>query len=388
MGLFILRGIFLVIAAGIGIFFLNSDSMKPNPYSYSMWPFIGTMAFALLLIFIDVVIPKKRAVWISSIYFGILIGLLLTIILGYALTPLFVSFDAEQQYQSRVMILIGMSLCYFCTSLLVQTKDDFRFIIPYVEFRKNVKGIKPVVMDTSTLVDGRLADIVDTNIMDNVLIAPKFVVEDLQRIANSGDKNRRIRGRRGLDVLNKLQSMQGIEVQIDITDLQEFKGQPDDLKLITLCKYREAKLMTNEYSLNKVAKVHGITVINLNDLATSMKPIFLPGEKLNITVMKRGEEPTQGVGYLEDGTMVVIDDGSRHVNERVAISVTSILQTSAGRMIFAQLEFATKKDERSESNEPPVRSRYSPTLASSRTNREKPTENRDDKEGDEDGKKE
>jgi uncharacterized protein YacL len=221
---------------------------------------------------------------------------------------------------------------------LIQTKDDFRFIIPYVEFAKEIKGLKPFVLDTSVVIDGRIADVAETEVFDNQLIMPRFVIGELQGIADSSDRLRRSRGRRGLDILERLRNNSHVDLKIDDRELPEFAGQPVDLKLVLLAKHVEGKVVTNDYNLNKVAKLHDVGVINLNDLANSLKPAFLPGELIDIRVVKRGEEAGQGVGYLDDGTMVVVESGSEHVNHVVRIAVTSVLQTSAGRMVFGRYQ--------------------------------------------------
>ena len=215
-------------------------------------------------------------------------------------------------------MFIGTIVCYTCISLLLQTKDDFRFIIPYVEFAKEVKGLKPYVLDTSVVIDGRIADVVETRVIDNQLIMPQFVIAELQAIADSGDKLRRNRGRRGLDILNRLRNDPKVDLVIYDRELPEFAGQPVDQKLVLLAKHLDGKVVTNDYNLNKVAKLHGVGVINLNDLANSLKPVFLPGETIEVRIIKAGEEPGQGVGYLEDGTMVVIEGGRDHVGEEVS----------------------------------------------------------------------
>jgi uncharacterized protein YacL len=225
----------------------------------------------------------------------------------------------------------------------LQTRDDFRFIIPYVEFRKNVKGNHPLILDTSVIIDGRIADIMETGIVSSQLIMPRFAVHEMQRIADSSDRGRRVRGRRGLDILKRLQEMKEVEILIDDTDLPEFRGQPVDLKLVELTKHLEGKLVTNDYNLNKVAKVNGIQVVNINDLANAMKAVFLPGERLEIDIIKTGEDPNQGIAYLDDGTMVVVEGGRDHLGEGAMITVTSVLQSSSGRMIFGRYEFTTKK---------------------------------------------
>jgi uncharacterized protein YacL len=169
---------------------------------------------------------------------------------------------------------------------------------------------------------------------------PRFVIGELQGIADSSDRLRRSRGRRGLDILDRLRNNPQVDLRIDESELPEFVGQPVDLKLVLLAKHVEGKIVTNDYNLNKVARLHDVGVVNLNALANALKPAFLPGEGIDVRIVKLGEEPGQGVGYLDDGTMVVVEAGSDHVNQQVRIAVTSVLQTSAGRMIFGRFESA------------------------------------------------
>jgi uncharacterized protein YacL len=282
----------------------------------------------------DILVGRKRLDTITAVYFGLLIGLLLTYVLTIALSPVLP--DRAASAATWLPLVLGMVLCYTCISILMQTKDDFRFIIPYVEFAKEIKGLKPYVLDTSVVIDGRIADVVETRIIDNQLIMPQFVIAELQAIADSNDRLRRSRGRRGLDILNRLRSDPKIDLDVYDRELPQFAGQPVDQKLVLLAKQLDGKVVTNDYNLNKVAKLHDVGVINLNDLSNALKPIFLPGEALEVRVIKPGEEPGQGIGYLEDGTMVVIEEGRVHIGELVAATVTSVLQTSAGRMVFGK----------------------------------------------------
>jgi uncharacterized protein YacL len=237
--------------------------------------------------------------------------------------------------------LFMLFACYICISTLLQTKDDFRFIIPYVEFSKEVKGARPLVLDTSVVIDGRIADVAETRVIDQPMVVPRFVLQELQSIADSSDKLRRNRGRRGLDILNRLQKSPGIEIRIDDAEIPELAGIREvDQRLVILAKHLAGKVVTNDYNLNKIARLQGVEVINLNDLANAMKPIVLPGENLTVKLIKKGEEPGQGVGYLDDGTMVVAEQGSFHLGENVRLTVTSVLQTSAGRMIFGRMDQA------------------------------------------------
>ena len=334
MGLLILRLIFVMVAVGLGVTFISSG-LVPTDSVWMQWASLGGMLLlAVGVIVLDVALRRKELDVISAVYFGLIVGLFMTYILGLALAPL----SLKAQHQNAVQLILGLVLCYICISLLMQTKDDFRFIIPYVEFSRDIKGLKPLVLDTSVVIDGRIADIVETGIFDCKLVMPQFVIAELQAIADSSDRIRRGRGRRGLDILNKLQTSERVEIEIFDRDLPELNGQPVDLKLVTLAKHLHGKLVTNDYNLNKVARLQGVEVLNLNDLANSLKPLFVPGEHIEVRIVKPGEESGQGVGYLEDGTMIVVEGGRDHVNQTVAIEVTSVLQKSAGRMIFGRVE--------------------------------------------------
>ena len=292
------------------------------------------MGAAVLVVIGDIYAPKKKIDTISSLYFGVLIGVLLTYVLSIALAPLLAqSFNA-----GIIQLLIGLVLCYLCTSVLLQTKDDFRFLIPYVEFVREVKGFKPLILDTSVVIDGRIADLVATEVFDNQLIMPRFALTELQAIADSSDKMRRTRGRRGLDILNQMRSDEKIDLTIFDRDLPELAGQTVDLKLVLLAKHLEGKVVTGDYNLNKVAKLHNVPVINLNEISNSLRPSFLPDETFKTKVVKAGEGADQGIGYLDDGTMVVIEGARNHIGQQLEVRVTSTLQTNAGRMIFTKYD--------------------------------------------------
>jgi uncharacterized protein YacL len=340
MALIILRLAFLLVAAGISVTFIQRPDLIPATPAWSPFAvFAVLLGIAIATIGIDMFIPRKRIETITAIYFGILIGLFLTYIIGIAMTPIL-----DPRFLSPVQLVLGMVLCYTCVSVLIQTKDDFRFIIPYVEFSKEVKGLKPFILDTSVVIDGRIADVVETKVLDNQLIMPRFVLAELQAVADSSDKLRRSRGRRGLDILNRLRANPDVELKIYDRELPEMAGQPVDMKLVQLARHMEGKLVTGDYNLNKVARLHNVEVLNLNDLANALKPIFLPGETLLVKVVKAGEAEGQGVGYLDDGTMVVIEGGRSHIGQGVRIAVTSVLQTSAGRMIFGRYDSVAREE--------------------------------------------
>ncbi len=346
--LLVLRSLFVMVAVGLGVGFMNSTILPREPVWIPWLVFAGCLMVSGGVIAIDVLIRRKRLETMTAVYFGLLVGVLLTYVVRLALTPLLPDVNnplnqGAQQIVYWVLLGVGTILCYTCISLLIQTKDDFRFIIPYVEFAKEVKGRRPYVLDTSVVIDGRIADVVETDVLDTQLVMPRFVIAELQGIADSADKLRRSRGRRGLDVLNRLRANPKIDLQIFDRDLPEFVGQPVDMKLVLLAKHLSGKVITNDYNLNKVAKLHGVGVINLNDVSNALKPVFLPGESIEVRIVKPGEEAGQGVGYLDDGTMVVVEGGREYVNRPVRVAVTSVLQTSAGRMVFGRSDGAARE---------------------------------------------
>jgi len=199
-----------------------------------------------------------------------------------------------------------------------------------------VEGNAAHLLDTSVIIDGRIADIVATGFLGPVLVIPQFVLHELQLVADSADGSKRNRGRRGLDILKKLQGQAGLEVRIEERDYEAIREVDD--KLIELAKATGAKIVTNDFNLNKVAQLHGVAVLNINELANALKPVVLPGETMKVFIQKEGKEPQQGVAYLDDGTMVVVDNARRQIAKTLDITVTSVLQTTAGKMIFGRYD--------------------------------------------------
>jgi uncharacterized protein YacL len=329
-----LRIIFITVAAGVGTIWARSADLQSIGVLTPYLVFSGVLIVAFGVVAVDMLFPRKRIEVISAIYFGLLIGVMLSYLLTVAMAP----FLLENQFKSFISLGIMTVLCYVCVSLLLQTKDDFRFVIPYVEFSRDLKGLKPLILDTSSIIDGRLAELADTSILDSQLVMPRFVLMELQSIADSSDKLRRIRGRRGLDILNRLRTSEKLDFMMYDRELPEFAGQPVDMKLVLLAKHLDGKLVTGDFNLNKVAKLHNVDVIDLNQVAAALRPQFLPGEGFQIRVVKPGEGHDQGIGYLDDGTMVVVEGGRDRLNQTVGVVVTSTLQTQAGRMIFTKYD--------------------------------------------------
>ncbi len=340
MALWVLRGIFLIIATAVGISIVMSPDYSEQGFLFA----ISLLMIACAIVSADILIRRKPIEIVSCTYFGILVGLLLTYIIGVAVNPIlqFSGIDDPSKYQGAIQLMLGVPLCYICISVLIQTRNDFRFIIPYVEFSRELKGILPWVLDTSVIIDGRIAELVSTQIMDNRIVMPLFILQELQNIADSSDKLRRSRGRRGLDILQELQNTRSIDFAIDETELPEMRNQPVDMKLVLLAQHLGGKVVTGDYNLNKVAQLNKVPVINLNDIAKALKPTFLPGETFDVKIVKIGEGENQGVGYLDDGTMIVIENGRDHLNELARVIVTRVLQNSAGQMIFSDYEKPTE----------------------------------------------
>src|SRR5579885_262508 len=343
--LWVLRGCFGAII--IGMAWAAFWNLNQPPQGDGTEPAVGVWAFALivglgfLVVATDLLVRHKQITTVSAVYFGLLMGLLLGWLFAMAVEP-FVPREWVERHPERmqmIRLLITVIICYFSISILLQTKDEFRFIIPYVEFSKQVKGGKPLVLDTSVIIDGRIADVCDTRFIDTKLIVPRFVLQELQAIADSSDKLKRNRGRRGLDMLKRMQNNPKVELQMHEANLPELRDvHKVDERLVVMAKALDARVVTNDYNLNKIAQLQGVEVINLNELANALKSVALPGEQMTVRLIKPGDQYGQGVGYLEDGTMVVVEQGRSMIGQEVSITVTSVLQTPAGRMIFGRIE--------------------------------------------------
>jgi uncharacterized protein YacL len=345
MLLWLFRGVFALMLVGIAMlaFSIINDPTVGSPWLGTLVAVV-ILAFGGVVLFTDIKEKHKHIAVQSAIYFGLLLGLLLGWLFSLGIQNLLdTTIDPEKAAKVAPILRVAVTLicCYVTISTLLQTKDEFRFIIPYVEFSKQVKGNKPLVLDTSVIIDGRIADVCDTRMVDSRLIVPRFVLQELQGIADSSDKLKRNRGRRGLDILKRLQGNTRIELSIHDGDVMELRTAEKirvDEKLVLFAKAVNGKVVTNDFNLNKMAQLQGVDVINLNEVANSLKTVALPGEYLQVKVVKQGDQIGQGVGYLDDGTMVVIEQGRGLIGQEASVLVTSVLQTPAGRMIFGRPE--------------------------------------------------
>ena len=261
---------------------------------------------------------------------GLSIGLLFAKLIYFPLRTIFTSMDG-----TYIGLVFNALFGYSGLLLGLRAGKDFTLSNIIKAFRSRAEEGYAKVIDTSVIIDGRIVDVCEAGFIEGTFIIPQFILQELQHIADSTDSLRRTRGRRGLDILHKIQKMTTITVKIVDEDFPQIKEV--DAKLVALARLMGAKIITNDFNLNKVAELQGVTVLNLNELANAVKPVVLPGERMNIFIAKEGKESSQGVGYLDDGTMVVVDNARRRINQQTDVIVTSVLQTTAGRMIFAKL---------------------------------------------------
>ena len=347
--LLVVRLLFLVLLVSISMLTIAGRSGEA---SFQLQTFIGVFlasaSIGTIVIVLDAMTPNKRLSSVVGVYLGVCFGLIAAIAVGFLLDVVAQALagDAGQVtgsvYLGVSKAALALVLCYLSVSVVLTTKDDFRLVIPYVEFARQVRGVRPLLIDTSVLIDGRIDSVGQAGFVDAPILIPTFVLEELQRLADSQDRQKRIRGRRGLDMVSKLQENPYLDVAIEDTQPE---GVGVDAMLVQLALDQEFRILTNDQNLRRVAEINGLPVLNLNELAGALRSSAVPGDRMEIEIVKPGESSGQGVGYLDDGTMVVVDGGADHVGAVVTTTVTNALQTNAGRMIFAKTEDARPRAE-------------------------------------------
>jgi uncharacterized protein YacL len=286
----------------------------------------------LLVIFAEIGMRKVSVKGLSSAVFGLILGLIMAKLVtdAFALSPI------SATTLSLVKVTLTLVFCYLGMVIGLRGKDEFNIIIPYVRLRRQDQAEEMTLLDTSVIIDGRIVDICKTKFLEGKIIIPRFVLKELQQIADSTDPIKRQRGRRGLDILHTIQNEVGQDIAIHD---EEFPETPEvDSKLVKLAKLLDAKILTVDFNLNRVASLQGIKVMNINELANALKPVVIPGEQMRVKLLREGKEHNQAIGYLDDGTMIVVEDGRRLIGQEVKAVVSSVLQTPAGRMIFTKIE--------------------------------------------------
>jgi uncharacterized protein YacL len=337
----VIRSVFMVLLVTVTLLTVSSVRTTADfNYTTMLGLVVATTAVGLLVVIIDALTPNKRLAGVVGVYMGVCLGLVGAVALGALLDTVAKAWGIQETagvYLTLAKTVVGMAFCYLSVSVVLNTKDDLRLVIPYVEFARTRRGVRPWLVDTSVLIDGRLPGLVATGFVDAPLVVPQFVVDELQRLADSGDRTKRGRGRRGLDQLQRLQETP----QADLS-LQDFRvsGMSVDRMLVEAARAEEMRLLTLDANLQAVARIQGVIALNLNEVAGTLRPALGPGESVSVSIVKRGEGERQGVGYLPDGTMVVVEEGHVRVGATVQAVVTNAVQTAAGRLLFARIDGA------------------------------------------------
>jgi len=307
-----------------GYFFFRSTGWPPW-----LGPFAG-LGVGMAIIYLETRFEGRSGREILVAVLGLILGLVVALLIDWVVLQ--IPAVAGYPYGQYVIIALALILGYLGAAVSMRKCGDIRFSL-------GPPAIGPAttkILDTSVIIDGRIADISESYFIEGKLVIPKFVLDELQQIADSPDPLKRTRGRRGLEILRRMQLRKDLEVVVE--DHDPGGSEEVDAKLISLARERNAKIVTNDFNLNKVAELHGIKVLNVNVLAIALRPVVLPGEEMNVRIVKRGREADQGVGYLDDGTMVVVEGGNSHQSRTVDVIITSVLQTTVGRMIFAKIK--------------------------------------------------
>ncbi|HEY5345149.1 MAG TPA: PIN domain-containing protein [Verrucomicrobiae bacterium] len=312
------------------------SQVRPEYVGHEHGDVFGMMigfGFGGLLIAVDEMLKGFSLRAFSATTFGLLLGTCVALLVDNS--GLFI--NAEEK--TRWLIHLGLFLSFGYIGIVLamrSNKEDFSLIIPYVRFSPQNKPDNLLLLDTSVIIDGRIADLIETKFIEGLVIVPRFVLLELQQIADSADEVKRARGRRGFEMLNRLQNNSKIEVRIHDGDFPEEKGV--DAKLVRLARNLNAKLFTNDYNLAKVAGLQSVSCVNLHEIGHLMKAALIPGEIVQLKVVREGRDKGQGIGYLPDGTMVIVNNGQEHVGQTVSAHVLSTVQTGAGVLVFAEVK--------------------------------------------------
>ncbi len=329
MALWVIRILFLVMCTVAGF---ALSQMQPLLVTKWYWGAMLGFGFGGLMVAVDELLKGFSLRSFTALSFGLFIGSVIAWLIDRSGLFQFVEDNEPVRWLIRLGLFLGFG--YIGMVLAMRSnKEDFSLIIPYVRLARENRPDNLIVLDTSVIIDGRIADLIEANFIEGVLVVPRFVLKELHVIGDSSDPIKRARGRRGLDMLGRIQRNTKNEVKIHEADFPE--ETTTDGKLVRLASALKAKLYTNDYNLGKIAELQSVTYVNLAELASAMKPVILPGESLNIKLVREGREKHQGVGYLPDGTMVVVNEGHALIGQQVHVVVSSLLQTGAGVIVFA-----------------------------------------------------
>lgn len=331
----LLRLVFLTITVALG---LTASTGLAEP----LWVgAVGGGLFGIAVVLVESALRNVSFRQFSHATAGLLVGLFCGMLITYVLRNLFtlVGVTPEAELATTIIpVAIHLALGYWGMSLAIRAnRQEFSFLIPYVRFRQDSAQDSPLLVDSNVIIDGRVARLCDTGFVSGALVVPEFVLDELHLLADSSDPTKRARGKRGLEYLREMQDTPTLDVTIQESD-HSHHDDPTDTKLFQLAKRLGARLLTNDRNLGRVAQLQGVTVLNLNELSQAMRPNVLPGEPMSLRLVKEGKDDHQAVGYLEDGTMIVVNQAIKHLGHTVDVVIGSPLQTSAGRLIFAELQ--------------------------------------------------
>lgn len=327
----VLRVLVVALCGAVG--FIGVSLQRPE----NLWGLVGALAgvaFGVALVVSERHLRRVPGRAILQALFGLILGLLAGGLLFTAIANLFIALPSDIGLFVQTLCLLGGAYLGVRVALDKGSEFSLAGFVRLLKEQPRAESYK--LLDTSVIIDGRIADITETGFMEGTMVIPQFILRELQHIADSSDPLKRNRGRRGLDILQKIQK--NVDIRVEISDMEFPEIREVDNKLVAMAKVLHAKIVTNDFNLNKVAELHGVGVLNINELTNALRPVVLPGEDMRVYVLKEGKEYNQGIAYLDDGTMVVVDNGRRHIGQTIDVCVTSVLQTTAGRMIFSRLK--------------------------------------------------
>ena len=332
MALWIIRVLFLFLCTVGG---LAVSQVRPEWLAHPLLGAVVGFGFGWLMIAIDEMLKGFSLRAFSATSFGLLLGTLVALLIDHS--GLFGPSSDDSPHRQVVRMAIFVGFGYIGMVLAMRSnKEDFSLIIPYIRFAPQNKPENLLLLDTSVIVDGRIADLIEANFLEGIIVVPRFVLKELQQLADSGDAVKRARGRRGLEILNRIQRSTRNDVKIHDGDFPDEKEV--DSKLVRLARNLGAKLYTNDYNLGKVAELQRVNYVNMHDVAKALRTVLLPGEMVSLRIVREGKDKGQGVGYLPDGTMIVVNNGQAALGQQVEAQVQSLLQTGAGVIVFADLK--------------------------------------------------